>query len=65
LTAKARLLSNNATISSFKSEQSLKIVKKFKPFIAGEFVKECFLEIADNLFEGFKNKNCSVMFPHN
>jgi hypothetical protein len=31
-------------------------VYKCKPFTEGEFVKEYFLEIADNIFEGFKNK---------
>jgi hypothetical protein len=27
-----------------------------KPFTEEEFLKECFLEIADNLFEGLKIK---------
>jgi hypothetical protein len=51
--AKPRSLSN-ATKSSFKVSNL--IAKKCKPFTQGEFEKECFLEIADNLFEGFKNK---------
>lgn len=54
LLAKPSSHSNNATISSFKVSNL--IVKNCKPFTEGEFVKECFLEIADNLFEGFKNK---------
>ncbi|PNF28794.1 hypothetical protein B7P43_G05699, partial [Cryptotermes secundus] len=40
--------------SSFKVSNL--IVKNCKPFSEGEFVKECFFEIADYLFEGFKNK---------
>ena len=32
------------------------IAKKFKPFSEGDFIKEAFLEIADNLFDEFKNK---------
>jgi hypothetical protein len=45
---------NNVTISSFKVGNL--IVKKCKPFTAGEFVKESFLEIADNVFQIFNNK---------
>jgi hypothetical protein len=54
LMAKPRTRSNNATISSFKVSNL--IIKKCKPFTEEEFVKECFLEIADNRFEGFKYK---------
>jgi hypothetical protein len=52
--AKPRSHSNNATISSFKVINLT--VNKCKPFTEREIVKECFLEIADNLFEGFKNQ---------
>jgi hypothetical protein len=54
LMAKPRSLSNNATKSSFKVSNL--IVKKCQTFTEGEFIKECFLEIADNLNELFKNK---------
>jgi hypothetical protein len=52
LMAKPRSLSNNATISSFKVSNLT--VKKCKPFTEKEFVT-VFLEIADNLFDEFKN----------
>jgi hypothetical protein len=45
--AKPRSLSNNETKSSFKVSNL--IIKKCKPFTEGEFVSECFLEVADNL----------------
>jgi hypothetical protein len=54
LMAKQRSISNNATKSSFKFINL--IVKKCKPFTKGEFVKECFPEIANNILEGFKSK---------
>jgi hypothetical protein len=47
--AKIRSLSNNATKSSFKVSNL--IVKKCKPFTKGEFVNECFLEIANNSYQ--------------
>jgi hypothetical protein len=52
--AKSRSHSNNGTISSFKVSNL--VVKKCKSFTEGEFVKERFLEISANHFEGFKNK---------
>jgi hypothetical protein len=51
-TVDGRSLSNNATKLSFKVTNL--IVKKCKPFTEGEFVKVCFLEIANNFSEGFK-----------
>jgi hypothetical protein len=50
LKAKPRPLSNNTTISSFRVSNL--IVKKWKPFIEGKFVKECFLGISNNFFKG-------------
>ena len=52
--AKPRSHSVNATIASFKVSNL--IAKKCKPFTEGEFVKDCFLEAAENLLEGLKNK---------
>ena len=46
--------SNNVTMASFKVSNL--IAKKFKPFSEGDFIKEAFLEIADNLFDESKNK---------
>uniref|UniRef100_A0A6P7GA77 General transcription factor II-I repeat domain-containing protein 2A-like n=1 Tax=Diabrotica virgifera virgifera TaxID=50390 RepID=A0A6P7GA77_DIAVI len=42
------------TLVSYKVSQV--IAKKKKPFEDGEFIKECFVEAANCLFEGFKNK---------
>uniref|UniRef100_A0A6P7GSJ3 SCAN domain-containing protein 3-like n=1 Tax=Diabrotica virgifera virgifera TaxID=50390 RepID=A0A6P7GSJ3_DIAVI len=42
------------TLASYKVTQV--IAKKKKPFEDGEYIKECFVEAANCLFEGFKNK---------
>ncbi|XP_072380796.1 SCAN domain-containing protein 3-like [Diabrotica undecimpunctata] len=42
------------TLASYKVSQV--IAKKKKPFEDGEYIKECFVEAANCLFEGFKNK---------
>jgi hypothetical protein len=52
LMAKPRPLSNTATISFFKIRNM--IVKNCKLFTQRKFVKECFLEIADHIFEGLQ-----------
>ncbi|KAJ7331908.1 hypothetical protein JRQ81_014088 [Phrynocephalus forsythii] len=54
LMVKPRLQNITATIASFKISNI--IAKNSEPFTKGEFVKDCFLVSADNLFEGFKNK---------
>ena len=46
---------SNTTTASFTA--SYELVKRGKPFMDGEYVKECFLSTAKELFAEFKNKD--------
>jgi hypothetical protein len=58
--AKPRSLSKNVTVSSFKVSNL--IVKNWKSFTEGEFVNECFLEIAYNSFGGYQSNSPVTTF---
>ncbi|GBO12606.1 hypothetical protein AVEN_38440-1 [Araneus ventricosus] len=46
--------SNNVNLAGFAV--SLEIAKRGKPFTNGEYVKDCFIRAAEELFRDFKNK---------
>lgn len=52
---KPMLKTQAITTASFKA--SYLLAKKCKPFSDGEFLKQCFLDISDSLFNDFKNKS--------
>ena len=47
--------SNTTTASSFVV--ALEIARRGKPFTDGEYIKECFMKMSEELFRDFKNKN--------